>query len=224
MGSLSVPEAAEVLGLSRQRVVQLINAGRLEAVRLGRSWAIPEEGLSAYEMARRPGVRPMSARMARGMVDLIGQCLGGPAGLAWLGLPDRERSRLRRKLDRLRQSTAPAALMRAWLSERCGAQRFSFQGEAGDLYADPRLAPGGAAHPDLGLAGGELMEPHVADDDRDAVVWDLLLVPAARGNVLLRSEPSVRVDLAACLADVADAGGGRNDKTVSEILERGCRG
>lgn len=50
------------------------------------------------------------------------------------------------------------------------------------------------------------------------MIEDLLLVPASDGDVLLRSEPVVRVDLAACLADVADLGGGRNDHMVAEVL------
>lgn len=220
MDRVSVAEAAELLGLSRQRVVQLIGSGRLNATRLGRSWAIPDSELDAFQAARRPRVRPMSARVARGMVDLIGQGLGEQAGPPWLKLPDRERSRLRRKWEQLVASGDPAPLLRAWVSQRCRAERFSFQGDPAELFADTRLSPGGVAHPALGLSGGSLLEPHVADADRDGVVWDLLLVPTAGGNVLLRSEPVVRVDLAACLADVADVGGGRNDQAVAEVLAR----
>lgn len=219
MDRVSVSEAAEVLGLSRQRVVQLIGSGRLSAVRLGRSWAIPQAELAAFQAARRPHVRPMSARVARGMVDLIGQGFGEQAGLGWSELPDREQSRLRRKWEQLVASGDPAPLLRAWLPQRCRAERLSFQGDPAELFADSRLSPGGVAHPGLGLSGGAVVEPHVSDADRDGVVWDLLLVPAADGNVLLRSEPVVRVDLAACLADVADAGGGRNDKAVADALE-----
>lgn len=220
---MSVSEAAEVLGLSRQRVVQLIGSGRLSATRLGRSWAIPQAELDAYQAARRPRIRPMAARVARGMVDLIGQGFGEQVGPSWLELPDREQSRLRRKYEQLQASGDPAPLLRAWLPQRCLAGRFSFQGDPRELFADSRLRPGGVAHPGLGLSGGALMEPHVSDADRDDVIWDLLLVPADDGNVLLRSEPAVRVDLAACLADVADAGGGRNDQAVAEALEGAVR-
>lgn len=220
MDSVSVSEAAESLGLSRQRVVQLIGAGRLNASRLGRSWAIPQAELDAFKAARRPRVRPMSARVARGMVDLMGQHLGEQAGQAWLELPDREQSRLRRKWDQLVASRDPAPLLRAWLPLRCRTERFTFQGDQNAVFSDPRLHPGGVAHPGLGLSGGSIVEPHVSDVDRDAVIWDLLLVPATDGNVLLRSEPLVRVDLAACLADVADTGGTRNDSAVAATLDR----
>ena len=214
-------EAAEVLGVSRQRVVQLIDAGRLPAERLGRSWAIPQAALTAYAAARRPHVRPMSAPMARAMVDLIGQHHGEHAGPSWTNHTDRNRSRLRRRRERLASEPNPAPLLRAWLPNRCRAERFSFRGTPSEILTDARLCTGGAAHPGLGLSDGSLIEPHVHDADRDAVIWDWLLVPTADGNVLLRSEPIVRVDLAACIADVADLGGGRNDQAVADIFERG---
>lgn len=211
-------EAAEVLGLSRQRVTQLIHAGQLQAQRVGRNWSISESALMAHQAARRPGVRPMSGRVARGMVDLIGQRFGEEQGSSWAELPHRERSRLRQRWAHLSVSDHPASLLRAWLPNRCLAQRFSFQGDAQAVFDDPRLQAGGAAHPGLDLTGGSLVEPHVTEADREGVIWDLLLVPDPDGNVLLRSEPFVRVDLAACLADVADLGGGRNDKAVAEVF------
>ncbi|WP_109471052.1 helix-turn-helix domain-containing protein [Ornithinimicrobium cavernae] len=223
MSDLSVAEAAGLLGLSRQRVNQLIRDGQLEAHRVGRSWSIPEAALKAHQASRRPGVRPMSPRVARAMVDLMGQHLGEEPGPSWGELPHRERSRLRQRWQQLAASRHPASLLRAWLPRRCRAQRFSYQGEAQDLFADSRLRSGGVAHPALGLAGGSLVEPHVADVDRERVIWDLLLVPDSGGNVLLRSEPVVRVDLAACLVDVAELGGGRNDKVVADVLAQEVR-
>lgn len=218
MVGVSVAEAAVELGLSRQRVVQLIGAGRLPAVRVGRVWVIPEVGLAEFRAARRPGVRPMSARMARGMVDLVGQHLGVSAGEAWSGLSDRDRSRLRRRWEQLVADPDPAVLLRGWLPQRSRVERFVVEGDPAELLADPRVGAGGVAHPGLGLSGGGVVEPHVAEADRDGLVSDWLLVPACDGNVLLRSEPVVRVDLAACVADVADAGGGRNERAVAEVL------
>lgn len=218
MSYVSVREAAEVLGISRQRVNQLIHAGQLEAQRVGRSWSIPESALKAYQASRRLGVRPMSERVARGMVDLIGQRFGEEQGASWVELPHRERSRLRQRWGQLYASDHPASLLRAWLPNRCHTQRFSYQGDPQEVFGDHRLQAGGAAHPGVGLSGGSLVEPHVAHVDREQVIWDLLLVPSTEGNVLLRSESVVRVDLAACLADVADLGGSRNDKAVAEVL------
>lgn len=223
MSDVSVAKAAEVLGVSRQRVNQLIRDRQLVAHRVGRNWSIPEAALESHQASRRPGVRPMSERVARAMVDLIGQRLGEASGPSWEELPHRERSRLRQRWQQLAASRHPASLLRAWLPNRCHAQRFSYQGDAQGLFADSRLTPGGVAHPALGLVGGWLIEPHVADVDRESVIWDLLLVPDPGGNVLLRSEPVVRVDLAACLVDVAELGGGRNDKAVAQVLAQEVR-
>lgn len=47
-----VPEAAQMLGVSRQRVLQLIEAGRLEAVKLGRDYFVSSLSLQEYLEAR----------------------------------------------------------------------------------------------------------------------------------------------------------------------------
>jgi len=47
-----VPDAAQMLGVSRQRVLQLIEAGRLEAVKLGRDSFISSLSLQEYLDAR----------------------------------------------------------------------------------------------------------------------------------------------------------------------------
>lgn len=43
---VSVAEAAELLGISRQRVLQKINAHQLPATRVGRDYAIPRTALT----------------------------------------------------------------------------------------------------------------------------------------------------------------------------------
>ena len=42
---LSVTEAAEQLGVSRQAILQRIDAGTLPATRVGRAWSIPESAI-----------------------------------------------------------------------------------------------------------------------------------------------------------------------------------
>lgn len=46
---LSVAEVAKKLGVTRARINQFINEGRLPAIRIGRSFAIKEENLSLVE-------------------------------------------------------------------------------------------------------------------------------------------------------------------------------
>jgi excisionase family DNA binding protein len=47
-----VPDAARMLGVSRQRVLQLIESRRLEAVKLGRDYFISSLSLQEYLDAR----------------------------------------------------------------------------------------------------------------------------------------------------------------------------
>ena len=48
----SIPEAAARLGLSRIAVFKKVKKGRLEAIRVGRNWAVPA---AALEKAAVPG-------------------------------------------------------------------------------------------------------------------------------------------------------------------------
>ena len=49
---LTVPEAAAELGVSRQRVGQIIQAGRLPAERVGRIWLVPLAAVEAVKRSR----------------------------------------------------------------------------------------------------------------------------------------------------------------------------
>lgn len=55
---LSPQEAADRLGLTRQRVVQLCKTGRLDAERVGSSWVVNEDELAAFSRQERPVGRP----------------------------------------------------------------------------------------------------------------------------------------------------------------------
>ncbi len=46
---LTLAEAAERLGLSGQRVGQLIQAGRLPAAKFGKVWLVHKEDLAAFQ-------------------------------------------------------------------------------------------------------------------------------------------------------------------------------
>ena len=57
---LTTQQVAAALGVTPRRVVALIQAGRLEASRLGRDWLIPAHALEAVR-ERKPG-RPRQSR------------------------------------------------------------------------------------------------------------------------------------------------------------------
>jgi len=52
---LGTRDAATRLGITPRRVVALIRAGRLPALRVGRSWVIREADLELVKERRRPG-------------------------------------------------------------------------------------------------------------------------------------------------------------------------
>ena len=52
---LRIPEAGETLGLGRSKLYELIAAGDLEVVKIGKSVRIPDEALRAYVERLRSG-------------------------------------------------------------------------------------------------------------------------------------------------------------------------
>src|SRR5665648_445036 len=90
MSSMSVPEAAVRLGVSRQRVLQLIAGGRLPARKVGRAWVLDDVDVARHS---RPSRRPLSVSMAHRLLMLV-------AGLR-ADVDDQELWRLRQHFIRL---------------------------------------------------------------------------------------------------------------------------
>lgn len=60
---LSVAEVAKKLGVTRARINQFINEGRLPAIRIGRSFAVREDDLGTIEI-RKVG-RPLNQKIKK---------------------------------------------------------------------------------------------------------------------------------------------------------------
>ena len=59
MELLTIPQAAEQLGMKRQRVFILVQEGRIKAMRVGRGWIIKQADLDRFNAKpRRNGGRP----------------------------------------------------------------------------------------------------------------------------------------------------------------------
>jgi excisionase family DNA binding protein len=56
----SLPEAAAILGISRIAVFKKVKKGQLEALRIGRNWAVPAHALSVFPSPV-PAPRPVPA-------------------------------------------------------------------------------------------------------------------------------------------------------------------
>src|SRR4051795_1842418 len=61
---LSLSDASRVLGVSIERVRQLVVAGDLPGQRFGNAWAVPRDALVARRHYSRRGGRPLNARHA----------------------------------------------------------------------------------------------------------------------------------------------------------------
>jgi excisionase family DNA binding protein len=217
---LSVPEAAQRLGVSERRVQQRIAEGSLPAERIAGRWAIPASAIRT--VGNVPG-RPLSASMAWGV-------------LGYLTTRDyqvepylraSERRAARQSADRLRHEKHPAPLMRAWLKNR-GVRRTlrAAAPDLPDLRSDERLHLSGLSQPGAGIVAGDVVEAYVSPDDFDNVISDYFLVGAPRGeaNVILHvAEPLVDPSSPAVIAaDLAEHNGPREDGRVNELL-RGLR-
>ncbi len=56
---MSLSDASSILGVSSERVRQLVVAGELPAQRFGNAWAVPRDALVARQHSSRPGGRPL---------------------------------------------------------------------------------------------------------------------------------------------------------------------
>jgi excisionase family DNA binding protein len=54
----TIPEAARLMGMTRQRLHLLVQQGRVEACRIGRVWMIPGDAVGHISPSPRPSGRP----------------------------------------------------------------------------------------------------------------------------------------------------------------------
>ena len=83
-GFLSVAQAAELLGITRQAVLKRIRTGRLSATKVGRNYVIPREALGPALSVRDPLVDEIVRRLVAAYeperVYLFGSAARGEAG------------------------------------------------------------------------------------------------------------------------------------------------
>lgn len=96
---IGVKEAAERLGIDPSRVRQLLRAGELPGRQVGRAWLVAAEDVARLESQQRLGGRPLGARRAWGLLDLLA---GGSA--PWLSSV--ARSQVRASVEKLEGAEA----------------------------------------------------------------------------------------------------------------------
>jgi len=185
---LTVREAADVLGCSRQRVRQLVAGGRLSARRSGSTLLIRSGSLGEFAYRRgRPG-RQLSPRMAWGAI------LGWRGGvlradrLSGLGYRTEEIARLARLRDRpiddwrwLAASRATSSRFDVWRTERLELASIT-----------PSLLGGVSASAGHGLVPREAeLDLYVPSDSSALGRLESSLRPWSTGDVRIRRVPDL---------------------------------
>lgn len=218
---MSVPDAAQRLGVSERRVRAMLKAGGLDGQKIGGRWIVNGVGLKP---ASRAPIRPLSVRSCWILIDAAaGE--RNPQSLSAV-----ERHRLKDRISRLRSSPDPLPILRAWLAHRTALWRLrASPDDLNELRADSRLALSGVSHADAELLAGPEVEAYVAGMEAEDIVDDYLLVkprPASSANVVLHvlegrdSLPWNDVPLLAVAADLAERPGAREQNSARSLIRR----
>lgn len=217
MSEVGVPEASQMLDVSERRVRQLIDAGRLRARQVSGSWLVD---VASIPNAPRRGGRPMSPRMAWGLVEAVEE-----RRAPWLSSKDV--LRLKHMRDRLRADPDPELLLKAALVERADRYELSCS-EPDELRSDPHVVLSGISDPRSRMSAANQVEAYVhVDDHRELLAEHLLVAPSGRrGNVVLHvSEvrPSNPVPLLLLAADLAEHDQPRELGRARELIAQALR-
>jgi excisionase family DNA binding protein len=199
---LSVHEAADVLGVSMQRVRQLINAGQIAARRSSAGWLIPSDAVAERPKGLHHG-RPPAPQTAWSVIallaaasDLAAQPEDDHSASVIRLVPDRRvRHRVLRLLAGMPDPAADDAAWRRLLASRGHARRlWAHPGVLDRLAADPQVSVGGGAaalteQDGLTPRGGRL-ELYVREADADEVVRKYRMREDRAGQVNLMIVPS----------------------------------
>lgn len=215
--SIGVVEAAERLGVSRQRVLQMIADQRLPAQRVGHSWSINEVDISRHRI---PVGRPLSQDMAHGLLELA-------AGVR-PDLSSRDISRLRANMHRLvrevRSDGDPAGLLRSWLPQRAARRELSVaDADLPAVLADERLVISGVSDKRAGMSSPRIAEGYVDAQAARKFLKDHFVVDAdnsARANLIVHVAMVVPpISPVVIAADLSDYRAGREDRQAQVVLE-----
>jgi len=199
---LSVHEAADVLGVSMQRVRQLINAGQIAARRSSAGWLIPSDAVAGRQGSLHQG-RPPAPQTAWSVIallaaapDLASQPEGDHSASVIRLVPDRKvRHRVLRLLAGLPDPAVDDTAWRRLLSSRGHTRRlWAHPGVLDRLAADPQVSAGGgiaalAEHDGLTARAGRL-ELYVGEADADEVVRRYRMHDDRAGQVSMMIVPS----------------------------------
>jgi excisionase family DNA binding protein len=230
---LTVREAATQLGISGQRVRQLISAGSLPARRSSSGWLIRADDIADKE--RRARGRPASPRTAWAVLSLLSSALEPEAAepLPHVVSDPRLRYHALQVLKAMPDPADDPERWRALLASRGRAERmWAHPGLVSRLVEDPQVSEGGdraAARIGEGLSRTAVRDVYVAEPNAQRIVESYRLRPDPDGQVMLHVVPSsVPKDLiamrgglvpaAAAAADLLDEGDPRARRSALHQL------
>lgn len=194
---MDVASAADELGLSRERVRQLIGQGELEAERVGRMWMIDRDDVRRRGEVEPGRGRPFGPRQVWRIAMLASLLADSPSTKSVAGSAQ-ERWRLRQYWNDLVQVDDPRQL--AWRLRRRSDRpvaAYVHPSFLERLVGDERLVVSGVRA--AAIAGADLVDDshvdaYVALGDLDDVIADHdLLVDVDDGNVRLRPTDQLSV-------------------------------
>lgn len=213
---LSVSEFANAAGVSVARARQLAAGGQVQAEKVGSQWVIADGEVNRWKAL---ASRPMSERVAWAAAAMAD-------GLPVDWLESSERSRLRKRLGSLVESSDPVGQVQAWMRSRGEVSWWHADMESlPDLAERVRLS--GVANPGAGLSSGGLVEGYVRPGELESLVDEFWLVPADPGSgevvVRMSSFAPERMPRLMVAADLADHRRSREiaaaERIIDEVLE-----
>lgn len=170
-----VSQAAQTMGVSRQRIMQRIHNKSVRGQKIGNQWVVDASTLRPPSAAR-----PLSSRMAWALA-------GAPVHLA----PE-ERRRTRDRIKRLEEQPKRdrARLMQSWLAKR--GELLSLEvnpNDLAELRGDGRLLLSGISDPRAGLSSGRQLEAYIPKEALQSFADDYFIdleAGPSSPNVLLR--------------------------------------
>jgi excisionase family DNA binding protein len=186
---LTVREAAAQLGVSGQRVRQLISAGSLPARRSSSGWLIGAGDIAGR--AHRPRGRPASPRTAWAVLCMLSSAIEREAAEAHPCVVSDPRLRYHamQVLKAMPDPTDNPERWRALLASRARVERmWAHPGLMSGLIEDPQVSAGGdlaAARIGEGLSETGVRDLYVAEQNAKRIVASYRLCPDPDGQVML---------------------------------------
>lgn len=175
--NMSVSEFAQAKGLSRGRILHLIQSGDIEARKIGGRWLIDESQLTFVpKVSRALSPKMQSALLQRMANSPISDPLHGS-----------ERLRLEKKIYELKEHPYPALLLRSWIKNDEEVIKLSASTkDLIKLQSAPEMVPAGSSDPASKIFDQNNFEGYVERKNLQEILKLYLLVKSESPNVILR--------------------------------------